>query len=200
MSIARRPGQQSPSQSPLFSLQSFSWQTELLWASISTDFTRFCKQIKTFAPAIQRLALSSLLGAFHMCCWVEETQALPLSESQDLRRWLPQGHPGASTLTSSLPMSTERFPPHPFSLSPIFRLSLTDNEVYKCCLVSGICLGHQKNLPCSERRCFDTVQAVAVCTLRAAGTHRFWLSSWLAFSCQAVRSVWEEKRGDRRRR
>lgn len=44
-------------------------------------------------------------------------------------------------------MSTECFPPHLFSLSPLFHLCLTDNEVYKCCLVSGICLGHQKVCP-----------------------------------------------------
>ena len=86
MSIACRPGQQSSSQSPLFSLQSFSWQTELGWASILTDFTHFGKQSKSFALAVQRLVLSSPSGPFHMCRWIEETQALLLSESQDLRQ------------------------------------------------------------------------------------------------------------------
>lgn len=82
-----------------------------------------------------------------MSGWVEEMQAMSLSESQDLWWWLPQGHPGASRLTSSLPVSAELFPPHLLSLSHIFHLSLTDNEVYKCCLVSGICLEHQNVFP-----------------------------------------------------
>lgn len=133
-----------PSQSQPFSL--FSWQTQLGWVSVLNDFFHFGKQSKPSALAARQLVLSTALH-FCTCCWAEEAQALPLSESLDLPPRLPQGHPGASTLTSSLPMSTQRLPPHLFSLSPLFHLCLTDHGVYKCCLVSGICLGHQKMCP-----------------------------------------------------
>lgn len=108
---------------------------------------------------------------------------LPLSESLDLLPRLPQGHPGASTLTSSLPMSTERFPPHLFSLSPLFHLCLTDNEVYKCCLVSSICLGHQKMCP--------AVSGGVVTQFRQSCLHAPLLP--MSCCCQAAALVWEEK-------
>lgn len=181
MSTACRPGQQSPSQSWLFSL--FSWQTELGWVSVLNDSSHFGKQSKPFAPAAQWLVLSSALDHSCTCCWAEEAQALPLPESLDLPPRLPQGHPGASTLTSSLPMSTERFPPHLFSLSHLFHLCLTDNEVYKCCLVSGICLGHQKTCPAVSRG--------AVTQFRCCCLHAPLLPT--SCCCQAAPSGWGEK-------
>lgn len=173
--------QQSPSKSQLFSL--FSWQTELGWVSVLNDSSHFGKQSKPFAPAARWLVLSSGLGHFCTCCWAEEAQALPLPESLDLPPRLPQGHPGASTLTSLLPMSTERFPLHLFSLSRFFHLCLTDNEAYKCCLVSGICLGHQKTCPAVSR---GVVTQFKRCCLHAPLLPT-------SCCCQAARWGWEEK-------
>lgn len=120
MSIACRPGQRSLSQSLFFSLQSFSWQSELGWASILTDLTYFGKQSKSFAPAVQCLVLSSPLGPLHMCCWVEETRASQKARTHDGGFPKATQEPPHSPLhyqcqqSASCPTS---FPYHPFSVS-----------------------------------------------------------------------------------
>lgn len=140
MSVACRP---CPSQSLLFSLQSVSWQTVPGWASALTDFTYFGKQSKSFAPS-SCLAILWALSA--RAAGLRRRKPCPSRRAGACDRRLPQGRPGPPR-SPPPPTSAERFPPHIFPLSPTFSLSLADNEVYECCLVSGICLGHQKIFP-----------------------------------------------------
>lgn len=137
MSVACRP---CPSQSLLSSLQSVSWQTVPGWASALTDFTYFGKQSKSFAP-------SNSLGPFRTCGWAEETQALPLSESRDLWSAAAPRLPRTSSLPSTTNVRRALPTPHLSLITHFPSLSLADNEVYECCLVSSICLGHQKIFP-----------------------------------------------------